>query len=78
MDGLMSVIGHKADVAKRLSEVSFRRDSGQQMLRAFSAFDPKLTSAHDHPCSISRQSQLGTFQFPFFERRQTKDSFVIH
>src|SRR4029077_20543282 len=31
---------HKADIAKRLSEVRFRRDSGQQMLRAFSAFDP--------------------------------------
>jgi hypothetical protein len=31
---------HRADVAKRPREVRFRRDSGQQMLRAsFSAYD---------------------------------------
>jgi hypothetical protein len=37
---------HRADVAKRPSEVRFRRDSGQQMLRAsFSAFDPNRTFA---------------------------------
>ena len=37
---------HKADVAKRPSEVRFRRDNGQQMLKpGLSAFDPKRTFA---------------------------------